>query len=776
MIVKLIRMARSKGQLAGLRDSIYALTRYVTDADPWAMAMIDREQVRSLAEYLLHAKAHGIEPGEKAGHIGGRNLLTDDLGGQQVEMLAVASSAPRVEYPVVHIIVSWRPGEDPTPAQLEDTVGTVLATTGLSRCPALFAEHTNTAHPHLHIAAVRVDPATGRAAGSEWLIEDLHQAIAILEERHRWKSETNALYYARDGAVFDANVRRFRTNARGDKVVDPASEVMVRDSRGRFVTHRDWTGMPPDLVNVRADILRAGAVARGWADFHRLLDAYQVAYRAKGSGARIHLANSSAKASTVAPDLALKQMEVRWGPFSPHPRDRTPGFDEYREAHAAQLKRLRADRAAAQALLDTWAKEQLVAIEAADNRRIQRVIRTERDAAQQELNAAFAAAIKACTDVRHTKVETWRAAGSPVEPPAVASPSLLLPAGPAERGWSPPVGLRAEHRDWSTRYFDQADRLVFTDHRTVIVVHRPANTGGLDAALKMAAERWGTVRIIGSAAFEQRCAERAAVLGIALVDRDNKPLSAQRLSAPATSIAMPATAPEPTVPEPMRPDYRADPTRQAALDRVLADLARMGPLPMRRRGGTRPRAPLEIVAEADRFDPKPELRVAALFDEDQRIQAFLEQCRATMLADIGNHLLQFDVPLEKKAVVDSLRGQEGLGRAAFLAFEDADFRSMLERVALDRSTLDRNARYANDRRRREPPAYRRDELVRRKKRKVAGPESDVNGDRQVPIPTVLPKSDEASQDGAPPGTQVADEDEVDVVGAAWKDYLAGMGR
>ena len=460
--------------------------------------------------------------------------------------------------------------------------------------------------------------------------------------------------------------------------------------------------MPPEIANMRADILRARAEAKGWAEFHALLDLYQVAYRAKGSGARIHLDDHSAKASTVAPELALEQLKKRWGPFTPHPRDRTPGFDEYRAAHAAQLKRLRADRAAAQALLDAWARKQLAAVAAANNRGVERAIRTERDAAQKELNAVFAAAIKKCTDARHTKLETWRAAGSPVEPPAIASPSLLLPAGPGERGWSPPVGLRAEHLDWSTRYFDQADRLVFTDHRTVIVVQQPANTGGLDAALKMAAERWGTVRIIGSAAFEQRCAERAAVLGIALVDRDNKPLSAQRLSAPATPIAKPSQVPEPrAAPEPTRPVDRADPARQAALDRVIADLERMGPLPMRRRGGTGLRAPLEIVVEADRFDRKSELSVAALFDEDPRIQAFLEHRRAAMVADIGHHLLQFDVPLERKAVVDSLRGQERLGRAAFLAFEDADFRSMLERVALDRTGRDREARRADEQRRRE---------------------------------------------------------------------------
>lgn len=38
-----------------------------------------------------------------------------------------------------------------------------------------------------------ISHVSGRAAGSEWLIEDLHQAVVILEERHRWAAEPNAL-------------------------------------------------------------------------------------------------------------------------------------------------------------------------------------------------------------------------------------------------------------------------------------------------------------------------------------------------------------------------------------------------------------------------------------------------------------------------------------------------------------------------------------------------------------------------------------------------------
>ncbi|WP_297534098.1 relaxase/mobilization nuclease domain-containing protein [Nitrobacter sp.] len=614
--------------------------------------------------------------------------MTTELGGQQVEMLAVANGAPRVEYPIVHIIVSWQNSKEPDPSQIEDTVDTILAMTGLSVCPTLFAQHTNTEHPHLHIAVVRADPASGEATGSEWLIEDLHQAIAILEERHGWASEPNALYYARNGAVFYAKAGRIGDGSRSGKIVDPATEVMVRNAAGKFLKPRDRNGVATEIVNLHADIIRARDEAKDWADFHALLEIYQIAYRAKGSGARIHIGATSHKASTVDPDLALKQMEKRFGPFIPNPSDRIPGFDEYREAHKAQLKRLRAKRAKAQASLDAWAKDRLSEIAALGNRLVERAVRAERDAAKRELNDAFAAAIKSCTNARHTKVEHWRDAGSPVLPPEVSLPSLLLQSDGGEKVCVPPAGLRAEPHEWSTRYYDQADRLVFTDHRIVIIIHYPPSTDGLDAALTMAAKRWGTVRVEGAETFKQRCAERAMVLGITVINHDNKPLIAK----PPPSVAKSISIPPPTS---FGQDPAPDPARLTAIQRTRSYLDQLPVLPTRRRkapGDDEAKAPLEIVVETDRFDAKPELKTAALFEEDPSIQAYLQKRRAEMLVATAHHLVRRRFPLDKKSVVDALSKSEGLGRAAFLAFEDVDFQLMLKRVELDRAKVQNAAR------------------------------------------------------------------------------------
>lgn len=411
----------------------------------------------------------------------------------------------------------------------------------------------------------------------------------------------------------------------------------MRSAGVRFITNRDWNGLPTEIASARANILRTRVEAKSLADYHSPLEVYQIAYRDKGGGARLHLGDASAKASTVAPDLVLKQLQARWGPFSPHPCDQVPGFDAYRAAHQAQLKRLRADRAAAQEVLNQWDSRQVVSIKTARNRLVELAIRAERDAAQKELNAAFAVAIKTCTDARHTKVDFWRAAGSPNDPPPVASPSMLLPAARVQRqAWTPPAELRAEHNKWSTRYYDAADRLVFTDDRRVIVVQRPSHADGLDTALKLAAEPLGTVRVSGAEAFKQRCAERAVELGIGPVDSDNKPLVAKRT---VTSIGILNNS---TVKcgagSPRSSRRRGTQSRQ---ERMLSDLTNIGTSPMRRSQiarHTATNAPLEMVVEVDRFDPKTHLTMAALFEKDPLVQAFLEKRRAEMLAGICHRL------------------------------------------------------------------------------------------------------------------------------------------
>ena len=179
MIGKIIWMNRKqrRAALRRLRENLFALTRYIVDADPYGLIADLSQDVVSLSDYALAVEAAGIEPGEKVEAFGVRNQIGTDLADWQAEMLAVAARPSQVERPVVHIILSLQEGETWTEEQREEAITIILETLGLERCQVVWAEHSNTANAHLHLSIVRVDPLTGMKAGSDWLIDDLHQAI-----------------------------------------------------------------------------------------------------------------------------------------------------------------------------------------------------------------------------------------------------------------------------------------------------------------------------------------------------------------------------------------------------------------------------------------------------------------------------------------------------------------------------------------------------------------------------------------------------------------------
>jgi hypothetical protein len=398
------------------------------------------------------------------------------------------------------------------------------------------------------------------------------------------------------------------------------------------------------------------------------------------SGARIHIGEQSEKASRVARALSLSTLQRKWGAFQPNERGRDAAFERYRAAHKAQLARLRGDRTAAVASIRAWATTTIKALPRGGSIPVNAAVLAERDAAIRQLEEVFKAAIKRCTDARFAQAEAWRKAGSP-NLPEIASPSLLLPSTTShEAEWQAPAHLRAEPDEWRTRYFDADDRLVLTDLGNIIVVNQPGMPDAIDAALLMASQRWGRVKVRGSQAFLRRCAERGAVLGLSLVGPEGLPLTAVP-TAPLVPVAEPKHAE--TFP---LPSQRIDPARQATIERLLSDLAGMGPIPVRRAADGR----LQVEYEEDRFAPQPVLRMASLFEEDPQIQAFLIRQRGSMIGAVERHLSGWEVAPDKDAVLKSLAGREDrLARAAFLAFDDPDFISMLEQIDLSRRERER---------------------------------------------------------------------------------------
>ncbi len=139
--------------------------------------------VRGLVAYITHdASSPGERQPTSADRVGlvvGLNIPTDDphvaglimartaADAENIKQLAGTSSRGRkLKAPFYHFSLSWSPDE-PRPDRVEMCRATeeALKSIGMDACQALVVGHTDTAHPHVHVAVCRVDPETGKACG-----------------------------------------------------------------------------------------------------------------------------------------------------------------------------------------------------------------------------------------------------------------------------------------------------------------------------------------------------------------------------------------------------------------------------------------------------------------------------------------------------------------------------------------------------------------------------------------------------------------------------------
>ena len=139
--------------------------------------------VCGLVAYITHDPSSPGErqptTAERVGLVAGLNLPTDDphLAGlimartaadaEDIKQLAGTSSRGRkLKAPFSHLSLSWSPDEPrPDRAEMLRATEEALKAISMDACQALVVEHTDTAHPHVHVAACRVDPETGKACG-----------------------------------------------------------------------------------------------------------------------------------------------------------------------------------------------------------------------------------------------------------------------------------------------------------------------------------------------------------------------------------------------------------------------------------------------------------------------------------------------------------------------------------------------------------------------------------------------------------------------------------
>ncbi|MEO8211631.1 MAG: TraI/MobA(P) family conjugative relaxase [Myxococcales bacterium] len=504
------------------------------------------QNVRALVDYIAGESAGGSS--EKIEDRGAFNLLNVDHEGQVEEMVDLAEAGKRSPQPVQHWIMSWRQGEQPTPAQAREAVGMFLDEMGLSRHQTVYGMHRDTDHWHLHLAVNRVDPETEKVVtvNGRFDIEIAHRAIARIEHVQGWQREANGLYLQKADEL-----ERVRPRERTE--LQPTT--LARDIEER-------TG---ERSAQRIAIEKAGPAMRKagtWQELHQALAAEGLRFEKKGSGAILWVGDQPVKASTVDRACSMIALQKRLGDFQPAQdlalpapesaravADRlpeplqpaAPGWHQYnaarakyhqdrreRAAHLAKGGRdhwgtlaARHRRERADVLRGSWkgrgdllnaARSVLAARQAQEKLEMRDSLQREREAGREKLG-------------RFPNYAEWLRSTSP-ELSAEWRHRERIPASIEGPTFVPPLpqDIRAFKAviDGSRVLYVHAGQpktaAAFADRGKNIDIFAAGDRAAVLAALQLSAQKWGTFVVTGSDRFKKLCAELAAEHGLKIVN------------------------------------------------------------------------------------------------------------------------------------------------------------------------------------------------------------------------------------------------------------------
>lgn len=531
------------------------------------------KHVRDLTDYIRDpAKTN---PHEKVAYTSARGFLCDDHAAQQSEMIALAMDAPRSANPINHYILSWREGEYPTAAQVEQAVEILLAELGLTGHHVLYAIHQDTDNMHLHIAVNRVHPDTLKVIkpNKGFDKEAGHRAIAKIEAIQGWSSERNARYQV------DANGAAIRGASDGHKAPSQKRrdmEVRTGEQSAERIA-----------IESAAPIIRAAA---SWVELHAGLQAQGFRYERKGSGAIIWIGDVAVKASSADRGATLAALQKRLGEFQPAApaeaaptvpakpiKATAPRWAEYitarrahyqaKEATKTRLsekheferqgvdKQQRAERGSVTA--GTWRgkgdllnarRSVLAADQAAMRLRMQDRQRDERRRFQERFRPFPSYEDWIRSELSPEAADQWRYRDhEPDEIPARIVGDIRVDPVETRRRKDLRDFVAEIHGDRVAYHLTGRVSSAFVDRGDRIDVHDAADEAAILAALQLSVEKWGAFQVTGSEAYKARCARLAARYGFlitnpelqAVIRQESGRLAAQRGQA-AGQIGQPA--------------------------------------------------------------------------------------------------------------------------------------------------------------------------------------------------------------------------------------------
>jgi len=496
--------------------------------------------VRALVDYIAGPRAGGDR--EKVEYRGALNLLNIDHDGQVQEMIDLAELARRSPQPVQHWILSWREGEQPSPAQADEAVGLLLEEMGLAAHQAIYALHRDTRNCHLHLAVNRVHPDTEKliTVNNGFDHEVAHRAVARIEQRQGWEPEDRGLFVARQDGELE------RTRARGGQQRQPTGPA--RDFEER-VGERSAQRI---AIEVAAPIIRQAST---WGEMHAALACEQIRFERKGSGAILWIAGEPVKASSAGRECSMAALEKRLGEFTPDlsqpgarrservpkPIDPTSDlWDRYAEERSrhqrertGQRQRVvekqrdhwthladRHRRERADIVRGSWRGRGALlnatrSVLAARQAREKAELRDEHKRERADLrrnHGRFPAFREWLSEMSPDLAEKWRHRER--RPARIEGPAFEAPTLRDIRAFSPVVDGPQVHY----HLIGQRGAPAFTDRGKVIDIRDSNRREAVLAALQLSSQKWGTFTVHGNAQFRRVCVELAAEHGFKIAN------------------------------------------------------------------------------------------------------------------------------------------------------------------------------------------------------------------------------------------------------------------
>ncbi|VAY89284.1 Relaxase/mobilization nuclease [mine drainage metagenome] len=281
------------------------------------------------------------------------------------EMKAVSDMCSRAKDPVYHTLLSWRPGERPSDAQMFEAGHASMKAVGMEGHQYVFAVHRDTGNDHLHMLINRVNPETYKAVYPSRDFYKLDRVCREVELAQGWEHDKGQY------AVIDRD---------GQKAIVRASkETRMQEKRPTKARDMEEVGGQESLFSYARGEPRQAVAAllkdprTSWQDLHGELAKHGLELREKGQGLAIydktHPERTPIKASDMHEGLGRGKLVKRLGEYQPPIRaiqieQPARSYDKHREPARDPSRRdqAREERAQARARLrqqyDEWLSEQ----------------------------------------------------------------------------------------------------------------------------------------------------------------------------------------------------------------------------------------------------------------------------------------------------------------------------------------------------------------------------------------------------------------------------------